>query len=64
VDVDTGIVVGDFGTILPTTDGGATWTRQSSGTTNFLSGVSLVNADTETAVGQAGTILRTTTGGE
>ena len=63
VDANTGTAVGDFGTILRTTDGGATWTPQTSGTTNFLIGVSFVDANTGTVVSNYGTILRTTTGG-
>jgi hypothetical protein len=38
VDGKTVISVGDLGTILRTTDGGASWTRQSSGTTAHLYG--------------------------
>jgi hypothetical protein len=55
--------VGESGTILRTTNGGATWSAQSSGTPNFLSSVFFTDANTGTAVGQGGTILRTTTGG-
>src|SRR5262249_12844303 len=63
VDASTGTVVGDLGTIVRTTDGGATWTQQRSGTTNGLLGVSFVDASTGTAVGEFGTIVRTTDGG-
>src|SRR5258708_22366735 len=70
VDATTGTAVGDYGTILRTTDGGATWTLQTSGTTSIgLSGVSFVDANTGTAVGAPypvgsfATILRTTDGG-
>ena len=59
----TGIVVGQFGAIISTTDGGITWTPQSSGTIFGLTGVSFTHANTGTAVGGGGTILRTTTGG-
>jgi photosystem II stability/assembly factor-like uncharacterized protein len=52
------------GLILRTTDGGVTWTRQSTGTNNFLYGVSFVDSNTGWAVGSGGTILHTTTGGE
>ncbi len=64
MDADTGTAVGAEGTILHTTDGGATWTLQSSGTTVPLSGVTFVDANTGWAVGEGGTILHTTTGGE
>src|SRR6516225_2172886 len=62
-DANTGTAVGFGGTILRTTDGGASWTRQSSGTTETLLGVSFTDANTGTAVGSGGTILRTTDGG-
>src|SRR6266849_4341008 len=72
-DASTVVAVGDAGTILRTDDGGATWTPQSSGTTQSLNGVSFVDANTGTAVGGSlfsvsrnlggGTILRTTDGG-
>jgi photosystem II stability/assembly factor-like uncharacterized protein len=51
------------GTILRTTDGGATWVAQDSGTTNTLNGVSFTDANTGTVVGggpSGGAILRTT----
>ena len=63
LDSDTVTVVGAAGTILRTTDGGATWTLQTSGTTNALNAVSFVDAKTGTAVGVRGTIVRTTDGG-
>ena len=63
VRASTVVAVGDGGIILRSSDGGATWTLQSSGTTNALAGVSFVDADTGSAVGQGGTILRTTNGG-
>ncbi|UCH85221.1 MAG: choice-of-anchor D domain-containing protein [Candidatus Latescibacterota bacterium] len=59
-----GTAVGHEGTILRTTDGGATWVRQSSGTTSILIGVSFTDVNTGTAVGENGLILRTTDGGE
>jgi len=49
--------------ILHTTDAGATWTAQTSGTTQPLLDVSAVDANTAWAVGDAGTILYTTDGG-
>jgi len=36
LDPQNAIAVGNSGTILRTTDSGATWTRQPSGTTNLL----------------------------
>ncbi len=70
LDSDTFTAVGDLGTIVRTTDGGDTWTPQTSGTTDILRAVSFVDANTGTVVGGAqgisrssGTILRTTDGG-
>jgi len=62
-DSDNGTAVGQFDTILRTTDGGTTWTSQPSGTTERLYGVSFTDSDNGTAVGSEGTILRTTNGG-
>jgi photosystem II stability/assembly factor-like uncharacterized protein len=67
IDATHGTVVGDAGTILRTTNGGAIWATQSSGTTNTLRGVSFTDNNTGTAVGDGGgggRILRTTNGGE
>ena len=61
--LNTMIAVGDQGSILRTTDGGATWTQISSGTTAGLSGVSFAGANTGVAVGGQGVILRTMDGG-
>jgi photosystem II stability/assembly factor-like uncharacterized protein len=56
--------VGTHGIILKTTDGGVTWTPQTSGiTTGYLTSVSAVDADTAWAVGTSGTILNTVDGG-
>jgi photosystem II stability/assembly factor-like uncharacterized protein len=55
--------VGDKGTILVTTDGGATWTPQVSGTTATLEGVSFSDSYDGWAVGKGGIILATTDGG-
>jgi len=52
------------GAIVATTDGGATWTAQSSGTTESLTGVVFVDAKHGWVVGSSGTILATTNGGE
>ena len=49
--------------ILKTTDSGANWTAQTSGTTNWLSSVYFTDANTGYAVGAGGTILKTTDGG-
>src|SRR4030095_8204166 len=64
VDANTGTVVGEYGTIVRTTDGGNSWTIQASGTTQTLWAVSFTNANNGTAVGEGGVILRTTDSGE
>ncbi len=63
VTANTGTLVGDYGTIVRTTDGGNSWTIQSSGTTQTLWGVSFTDANNGSAVGENGTIPRTTNGG-
>ena len=63
LDSNTVVAVGDGGTILRTTDGGATWPAVSSGTTKWLARVSFTGANTGTVVGEGGTILRTTDSG-
>src|SRR5215208_7079368 len=52
VDANTGTLVGDYGTIVRTTDGGNSWTIQSSGTTEILWGVSFTDGNNGTAVGE------------
>src|SRR2546423_46327 len=63
IDANTGIAVGEKGTILRTTDGGATWIFHSIGTSVSLQGVSFTGASTGTVVGSGGAIFRTTDGG-
>ena len=63
VDADTAWAVGQSGAIQKTTDGGATWVGQASGTGNSLFGISAVDTSTAYAVGPSGTILKTTDGG-
>ncbi len=65
-DANTGTAVGDnssSGTILRTTDGGATWNPQTSGTTFALNAVSFTDVNNGWAVGNNGTIRHTTNGG-
>jgi photosystem II stability/assembly factor-like uncharacterized protein len=59
----TGFIVGAAGTILKTTDLGATWEPLASGTTTTLNGVYLFDPGEGVAVGEQGLILRTTDGG-
>src|SRR6266481_5017940 len=63
VDANTGTVVGEYGTIVRTTDGGNSWTIQVSGTTQNLWAISFKDSNNGTAVGEGGTILGTTDGG-
>src|SRR6267142_2457508 len=63
VDTNTGTVVGEYGTIVRTTDGGNSWTIQASGTTQTLWAVSFTDLNNGTAVGEGGTIVGTTDGG-
>ena len=70
VSADHGWAVGEGGTILVTSNGGATWAVQRSSTPAYLSAVAFVNAHRDWAVGgnyngsaDAGVILATTDGG-
>ena len=65
-DANTGMIVGEAGIILQTTNGGEQWNGQPTVTFNYLYGVSFTDANTGTAVGYEnpdGMILRTTDGG-
>ncbi|MCW2920135.1 MAG: hypothetical protein JWL76_9 [Thermoleophilia bacterium] len=55
--------VGDNGTILKTTDGGATWPAQASGVADHLRTVQVIDASTVWVVGNGGRVLKTTNGG-
>lgn len=56
-------LVGAGGTILNSIDGGVSWTKQTSGSAQQLSGVSFINATTGYVCGATATILKTTNGG-
>jgi CSLREA domain-containing protein len=58
-----GWAVGNDGAIRKTTNGGTTWTTQTSGTTNALTSVWGSDTNTLWAVGTSGIILKTTNGG-
>jgi hypothetical protein len=62
-DSNTGWVVGSYGTIIKTTNGGTNWFSQNSGTTNVLYSVYFIDSNTGWAVGSNGTVLRTSNGG-
>ena len=55
--------MGDYGTILKTTNGGENWGAQISGCSNNLYSVYFTDNQTGWAVGGYGTILKTTNGG-
>jgi len=60
----TGWAVGDDGVILATSNGGATWVRQKSGTTVKLKSACLINPQVGFVVGDQGLALRTTDAGQ
>jgi photosystem II stability/assembly factor-like uncharacterized protein len=63
IDAKHGWVVGAFGTIARTSDGGNTWQAQPSKTTQSLYDVDFVDTQHGWVVGRQGLILRTTDGG-
>lgn len=65
VDSQNGWASGWSGTVIHTSNGGATWTMQVSGTTNHLYGVDFTDASSGWAVGGFGhgSVLHTTDGG-
>ncbi len=58
-----GWAVGFGGTIVHTSDGGANWVGQASGTGNTLRGVDFVDALNGWVVGEGGVIVHTSDGG-
>ncbi|NWG29216.1 MAG: hypothetical protein HXY48_11875, partial [Ignavibacteriaceae bacterium] len=62
-DQNTGYVVGTFGLIMKTTDGGTNWIEQTSGVSITLWDVDFINTEVGFAVGNSGNILKTTDGG-
>ena len=60
---DSVIAVGSNGTIIRSTDNGASWKKQTSGTTVVLKSVFFIDADVGWIVGDIGTILHTDDGG-
>ena len=63
-DGRNGVAVGAGGTIVRTTDAGATWSRPPSGTAFNLNGVWFSTTTEGWAVGNSGTVLHTSDGGQ
>ena len=62
-DGRNGWAVGDAGTVVRTTDAGASWAAQASGTSFNLNDVWFTTGTTGFAVGHNGTVMRTRNGG-
>ncbi|MBI5170780.1 MAG: Ig-like domain-containing protein [Candidatus Eisenbacteria bacterium] len=58
-----GVAVGDAGTLLTTSNAGATWTVRTSGTSAALNSVWFTHPDTGWAVGATGVVLKSVNGG-
>jgi len=63
ISATVGWAVGSSGSIYKTSDGGLTWSAQTSGVSVALNGVSAASSSLAWAVGASGTILATTNGG-
>lgn len=63
VNAKRGFVVGYHGTVLKTTDGGATWTKVAVESAYYLTDVFFVNESRGFIVGEYGTVLSTSDGG-
>src|SRR5262249_8293980 len=63
-DPRQGYIAGEFGTLLATSDGGATWWKRDVGTEKTLFGVTFTTPDTGWVTGIDGLILRTKDGGK
>ena len=63
IDAATGWAAGSGGEVLVTTDGGAGWSPQTSGTGQDLHGLSFADAQHGWAVGDQGAIVHTSDGG-
>ncbi len=61
---DTGWAVGDYGTLIRTTNGGANWFQVETGLTSALLGVESIDGKTVIACGDSGRIIRSTDSGK
>jgi len=64
IDDRTGWVVGAFGAIFKTTDGGETWEAQQTPTLDYLYGVDFASPTHGVVVGKSGVVLTTDDGGK
>lgn len=64
IDTSTIVVVGAFGRIIRSSDGGEHWVQQWSGTRAALRGVRFLDRERGVVIGDSGIVLRTTDGGE
>jgi len=62
-DGQNGWAVGSLGNVMHTTNGGTTWSSQTSGTSSYLSSVFFTDASNGWVVGSGGTVIHTTNGG-
>lgn len=62
-DVQTGLAVGENGSIYRTANGGGTWQKMNSGTANRLFDVTFAGSAMAFAVGIGGTLMRSADGG-
>jgi len=63
-DENTGWAVGDFGTILKTTDGGETWQKQNTGSTGWFSHIDVYDENIVYVSGPNDDLIFTENGGE
>lgn len=63
-DENTGLAVGEDGTIIKTTDGGNSWSEISSGITRELHAIDFPTPEIGYIIGKRGKILKTTDGGD
>ncbi len=64
VDTAQGWAVGEYGTIIHTSDGGRSWDEQEFGSTDNILGLSMVTSSVGWAAGDNGSVLHTTNGGD
>ena len=60
---ETGWIVGELGRVFRTSDGGATWSRQNTGSTKPFLAISCIDEQTAWIGGKAGILYRTTDAG-